>query len=147
MMGLPPFQAHCVFCRIAAGQIPCYKVYEDEHLLAFLDINPVSRGHLLVIPKGHWERLDQMPSEVAAELGRVIPMLGKAVMNATGLTDWNLLQNNGKSAGQVVEHVHFHLIPRRVGDGLGYRWPAGKLPDAEARVLMEAIQQARGSQA
>ncbi len=143
-MGLPPFEPHCVFCKIVAGQIPCYKVYEDDQTLAFLDINPVARGHLLVIPKGHWERLDQMPSDVTAALGQVLPMLGKAVMTATGLPDWNLLQNNGKTAGQVVDHVHFHIIPRRVGDGLGYRWPAGKLTDPEARVLMDAIQKARG---
>jgi histidine triad (HIT) family protein len=116
----------CIFCKIIAGQIPCTKVYEDASCLAFMDIAPISPGHTLVIPKKHYEAIREMPAEAAAALFRPVPGLAAAVqagMQAQGL---NVLQNNGRIAGQAVDHLHVHLIPRREGDGLGYRWPAQK---------------------
>lgn len=121
-----------IFSRIVAGEIPCHKVYEDTHVLAFLDINPISRGHTLVIPKRAVAQLDQLPDEDAAAIGRVLPRLCRAVLKATGASAYNVLQNNGALAHQAVFHIHFHIIPKfSDADGLGIRWPAGKL-DAEA---------------
>lgn len=130
---------NCLFCKIAAGQIPCHRVYEDAGVLAFLDIGPLARGHTLVIPKTHFTTLDQMPPEAVALCAGVLPKLSRAVCEATGATAWNILQNNGTAAQQSVGHVHFHIIPRAAGDAIGYRWNAGKLDAADAKTLVEKI--------
>lgn len=125
-----------IFDKIIAGEIPCHKVYEDQHLLAFLDIGPLSPGHTLVIPKECKAHLHQLSDESAAAIGRVLPRLCDAVMKATGATAYNVLQNNGSAAHQVVMHVHFHIIPR-IGDrGLGIDWNAGKLDAPAAAALL-----------
>jgi histidine triad (HIT) family protein len=105
--------AETIFARIIRGEIPCHKVYEDDHVLAFLDIGPLSEGHTLVIPKEPAVTLDQLSDESAAALGRVLPRICRAVLAETGARAYNVLQNNGESAHQVVEHVHFHVIPTR----------------------------------
>ncbi len=138
-MAEPRRDPDCIFCKIIAGKIPSHAVYEDEHVLSFLDIGPLSRGHTLIIPKGHYVTLDEVPAETAAACGRAAKAVGAAVVASTGCAGWNLLQNNGSVAGQVVMHVHFHIIPRDEGDGLGYRWPAGKLDDQAAAELKAAI--------
>src|SRR5688572_21162813 len=102
--------AETVFSKILRGEIPCNKVYEDDHVLAFLDIMPLSTGHTLVIPKEPAATLDQLSDDAAAAIGRVLPRLCRAVMAATGATDYNILQNNGAPAHQAVFHVHFHII-------------------------------------
>lgn len=109
--------ADCLFCKIIAGDIPAAKVYEDDKVLAFLDINPVNPGHTLVIPKEHYPRLSETPGDVAAEVMRVLPDIAKAVMAASGAPAFNVGINNGSLAGQVVEHTHFHIMPRQEGDG------------------------------
>jgi histidine triad (HIT) family protein len=129
----------CIFCKIAAGQIPCYKIYEDERVLAFLDVGPLALGHSLVVPKAHYARLEDMPPQEVGRCTEVVRRLAPGVLAAAGAADWNFLQNNGASAQQSVAHVHFHIIPRRDGDGLGYRWPAGKLDSAGAARLQAAI--------
>jgi histidine triad (HIT) family protein len=143
MSDLPPTPGRpdpdCIFCKIGAGQIPCYKIHEDSQVLVFLDIGPLSRGHCLVVPKAHYETLDQVPEDLIAACVALVPRLSRAVLAATGAKAWNLLQNNGSVAGQAVGHVHFHLIPRAPGDGLGYRWPAGKLDPALGASLAETI--------
>ncbi len=112
-----------IFSKIIAGDIPCHKVYEDKSVLAFLDINPVSTGHTLVIPKEPAATLDSLSDEAAADLGRVLPRIARAVMAATGTTEYNILQNNGPRAHQAVFHVHFHIIPKEIdGAGLGVGW-------------------------
>ncbi len=111
-----------IFDKILAGQIPCHRVYEDEHLLAFLDINPISLGHTLVIPKERAAFLHELGEESAAAIGRALPRLCRAVLHATGATAYNILQNNGASAHQAVFHVHFHIIPRMAETGLGVGW-------------------------
>src|SRR5262245_22725938 len=120
--------ADTVFKKIIAGELPCHKVYEDGQVLAFLDINPLSRGHTLVIPKEPAETLDQLSDEAAAALGRVLPRICRAVMAVTGVHEYNVLENNGRGAHQVVMHVHFHIIPKpNAQEGLGIGWPAGKV--------------------
>ena len=129
--------AETVFAKIVRGEIPCHPVYEDELVLAFLDINPLSRGHVLVIPKASAETLDQVDDDTAAALGRALPRVARAVLKATGATAYNVLQNNGAAAHQAVFHVHFHIIPIDGDDGLGIEWHAKKLEDGEA--LAKAI--------
>lgn len=135
--------AETIFSKIIRGEIPCHKVYEDERVLAFLDIGPLSHGHTLVIPKEPAATLDQLSDESAAALGRVMPRLCRAVMRATGATAFNVLQNNGAAAHQAVMHVHFHIIPRfehrPEGGGLGISWKAQKLEPAAAKELAGAI--------
>jgi histidine triad (HIT) family protein len=121
-----------IFSKIIRGEIPCHRVYEDALVLAFLDIAPLSPGHTLVIPKEPAATLDQLSEESAAAIGRVLPKICRAVMQATGTAAYNVLQNNGAIAHQAVPHVHFHIIPRPSElKGLGIRWSAGQL-DAEA---------------
>lgn len=114
--------ADTIFSKIIKGEIPSHKVYEDDKVFAFLDIGPLSRGHTLVIPKEAVPTLDQLSDESAAAIGRVLPRLCRAVMKATGAKDFNVLQNNGATAHQVVMHVHFHIIPKFGNDGLGIEW-------------------------
>lgn len=132
--------AETVFSRIIRGEIPCHRVYEDDHVLAFLDVAPLSRGHTLVIPKEPAETLDRLSDEAAAAVGRVLPRIARAVLAATGAGAYNVLQNNGRQAHQAVMHVHFHIIPKYPdGSGLGISWPAGRLDEAEGRELSAQI--------
>ena len=119
-----------IFGKIIRGEIPCHRVYEDEQVLAFLDVNPIARGHTLVIPKEAVVTLDQLSDDSAAAIGRVLPRIARAVLAATGARAYNVLQNNGTMAHQAVMHVHFHIIPKwDDGSGLGVGWNASKLAD------------------
>ena len=132
--------ATTIFTKIIAGEIPCFRVYEDDKVLAFLDINPLSRGHTLVIPKEPAETIDQLSEDSASALGRVLPRLSRAILRATGASAFNILQNNGTAAHQAVMHVHFHIIPKFAdGSGLGIQWPAGSLGADEGKQLATAI--------
>ena len=131
--------ANCIFCKIVAGQIPCHKILEDDTVLAFLDVGPLSPGHALVIPKEHYGTIDEVPDKLAASCAAVIPRLSRAIMAATGSTAWNVLQNNGQLAHQAVGHVHFHIIPKTDVAGLGMLWPTTQLEDKEARKMLAAI--------
>jgi histidine triad (HIT) family protein len=125
--------AETIFTKILRGDIPCHRVYEDAHVLAFLDVNPLSRGHTLVIPKEPAATLDQLSDDAAAAIGRVLPRIARAVMAATGTRDYNVLQNNGASAHQAVFHVHFHVIPKQAdGAGLELDWAAHALDGGAA---------------
>lgn len=128
-----------IFDKILDGAIPCHRVYEDEHVLAFLDIAPLSRGHTLVIPKERAAGLHELSADAAAALGRVLPRICRAVMRASGATAYNLLQNNGRDAHQAVMHVHFHVIPKLGAAGLVLNWKYGKLGDSEAQALLRDI--------
>jgi histidine triad (HIT) family protein len=131
--------ADTIFGKLIRGEIPCHRIYEDDRVLAFLDVNPISFGHTLVIPKEPAETLAELSEESASALGRVLPRLCRAVMQATGTKDYNVLQNNGTSAHQAVMHVHFHIIPRpNERSGLGIIWPARKLEsDAGAKLAQD----------
>lgn len=129
-----------IFSKIIRGDIPCHKIYEDEHVLAFLDINPISRGHTLIIPKEEAATLDALSDEASAAIGRVLPRICRAVKAVSGCEAFNVLQNNGPLAHQAVFHVHFHVIPKPgSGGGLGIDWPAGTLAGEEGAALAEAI--------
>ena len=132
--------ADTIFGKILSGHIPCHKVYEDERVLAFLDINPLSVGHTLVIPKEAVETLDRLSDESAAALGRVLPRICRAVIAATGVTEYNVLENNGAGAHQAIPHVHFHIIPKpNPAQGLGVGWPAGSLSPKDGQQLAQKI--------
>jgi len=131
-----------IFARILAGEIPCHRVHEDAHVLAFLDIAPLAPGHVLVIPKEEQATLGELSDESAAAIGRVLPRICRAVCAATGATEYNVLQNNGPGAHQEVMHVHFHVIPRLESRGLGLQWQAGELGEDAgelARRITEAM--------
>ncbi|KJZ76194.1 Hit family protein 1 [Hirsutella minnesotensis 3608] len=128
--------ASCTFCRIIKGEIPCMKLFESDKTLAFLDIGPLSKGHALVIPKYHGQKLADIPDE---HLTEVLPTLKKLVA-ATGATDYNILQNNGAIAHQQVDHVHFHMIPKpNKTEGLGINWPATTGDMDKLKTLCEQI--------
>ncbi len=132
-----------IFSKILRGEIPCHKVYEDEQVLAFLDIGPLSYGHTLVIPKEQAATLDTLSDEASAAIGRVLPRLCRAVKAVTGVEQFNVLQNNGALAHQAVFHVHFHIIPKpNSDDGLGIKWPAGKLDPDNGKKLAGALRAA-----
>ena len=129
----------CLFCKIVAGSIPCTKVYEDAHVLSFLDIGPISPGHTLLVPKKHYGAIMEMPAGEVAALFEPVAALAAAVKAAVGAEGINVLQNNGPTAGQVVPHLHIHLIPRWPDDGLGFRWPAREADVAVLARQAEAI--------
>jgi histidine triad (HIT) family protein len=132
--------ADTIFSKIINGEIPCQRVYEDDRVLAFLDIAPLSRGHTLVIPKQPAVTLEELSDESAAAIGRVLPRICRAVLRATGATEYNVLQNNGPAAHQAVMHVHFHIIPKYAdGSGLGIDWQPGHLDPQRARELAASI--------
>jgi histidine triad (HIT) family protein len=129
-----------VFSKILRGEIPAHRVYEDDRVLAFLDVGPLSRGHLLVIPKEPAETLDELSDESAAAIGRVLPRLARALKRVTGVAEYNVLQNNGRLAHQAVFHVHFHLIPKPSEElGLGVGWKPQKLDQADAAQLASEL--------
>jgi histidine triad (HIT) family protein len=129
-----------VFTKILQGEIPCHKLYEDDQVLAFLDVGPLSPGHALVIPKEPAETLAQLSDASAAAIGRVLPRLCRAIQEATGCPAYNILQNNGRTAHQAVMHVHFHIIPKPDENrGLDIGWPAGTLDPSTGAQLASRI--------
>ncbi|KAF6812531.1 hit family protein 1 [Colletotrichum musicola] len=128
--------ASCIFCKIIKGEIPCFKLFESDKTLAFLDINPLSRGHALVIPKYHGAKLADIPDE---HLTEILPVVKKLVA-ASGADDYNVLQNNGRIAHQMVDHVHFHMIPKPNGtEGLGVGWPQQATDMDKLKALFEEL--------
>ncbi|MFA5142103.1 MAG: HIT family protein [Candidatus Woesearchaeota archaeon] len=120
----------CIFCKIAKGEIPSAKVYEDKDVIAFLDISPVNKGHTLVLPKHHYETIMETPEFLLHNIMDVIKKVSK-VLVITKKGGVNVCQNNGKAAGQLVNHVHFHVIPRHEGDGHKFDWKNTKYKDAK----------------
>ena len=131
----------CIFCKIAAGLIPVTKIYEDRILLAFLDIGPISDGHTLIIPKQHFEKLHDCPPDLLGQVSSRLGKIAKAVADALNADGYNLLCNNGSAAGQIVKHLHFHIIPRNTGDGLFDRWPAYKYKHGKIEQIADKIRQ------
>jgi histidine triad (HIT) family protein len=132
-----PTDADCVFCKIVAGRIPCFKLLEDDATIAFMDINPVNPGHALAVAKGHWPTVDVIPPEAVAAVAKTAQRVAKAVMAELRPNGVNLMQANGSGAGQSVPHLHIHIIPRRPGDDLLFNWQ----PKAGERAEIEAVWQ------
>ncbi|BBW97293.1 MULTISPECIES: HIT family protein [Geobacillus] len=138
---------NCIFCRIVNGELPAAKVYEDEHVLAFLDISQVTKGHTLVIPKVHTENVFTLTSDVAGRLFSVVPAIANALKHAFSPVGLNVLNNNGEQAGQTVFHYHLHLIPRYgKGDGFGAVWKshASDYTPADLQTIAAAIREQLG---
>ncbi|MBU8905459.1 HIT family protein [Desertibacillus haloalkaliphilus] len=113
----------CIFCKITKGEIPSAKVYEDEHVLAFIDISQVTKGHTLVIPKVHQKDIFELSPDVASHLYSVVPKIANAIKKQFNPIGLNTVNNNGEAAGQTVFHYHLHLLPRYgEGDGFGAVW-------------------------
>jgi histidine triad (HIT) family protein len=134
-----------IFSRILKGEIPCHRVYEDEHVLAILDVFPLAPGHTLVIPKEAAPTLDKLSDESSAAIGRVLPRIARAVLAATGATAFNVLQNNGVSAHQAIFHVHFHIIPKFEDRGLGVGWTPMTVEASDLKALGEKIARSAAS--
>jgi histidine triad (HIT) family protein len=130
-----PTDATCVFCKIVAGQLPSFKLLEDEATIAFMDINPVNPGHALAVAKGHWPTVDVIPADVLAAVARTAQKIAKAAMTALKPAGVNLVQANGSAAGQSVPHLHIHIMPRRPADDVSLNWE----PKAGDRAEIEAI--------
>ena len=124
----------CVFCKIIAGQVPSKKLFETEKVEAFLDAFPSTKGHSLIIPKKHYETLLEIPEEDLKEVIVVAKKVAEAIVNATKADGFSLVQNNKEAAGQLVKHVHFHIVPRFKDDGLKLTFPSNQ---AEEKVLLE----------
>ena len=107
----------CIFCKIIKREIPSNKIYEDDNVYAFLDINPVNPGHTLVVPKDHYELLEDMPDDLLADVIKAVKKINIAIKKALDTDSTNIGLNNGKSAGQLVPHMHFHIMPRFKNDG------------------------------
>lgn len=136
----------CVFCKIVVAEVPAAVVYENESVISFLDVNPLAEGHLLVIPREHYSGVVDMPPAQCGALFSAAPTLGRALMEVTGAEGFNVLLNHGRAAGQVVSHVHCHLVPRKAGDGLGYRWNAKEYSPGRDAELTAAYQKALAQQ-
>jgi histidine triad (HIT) family protein len=129
---------NCLFCKIVAGEIPSTKVFEDETSFAFLDIAPVSKGHTLIVPKVHAENLISASAETLSAMMPTVQLMAKAAVKAVGAEGFNLHVNNGRASGQLVDHLHFHIIPRFAHDGLEH-WPKIAYAEGEAQVVGEKI--------
>ncbi len=133
---------NCVFCAIAAGEIPCFKVYEDEEVMAYLDINPFSKGHTLVIPKEHTSGLLDTSDETLAKIIASVKKVASHLKETLPCEGFNILQNNGAVAGQTVMHVHFHIVPRYESDGEGISFANQKGDMDELKALAEKLRMA-----
>lgn len=129
----------CIFCKIVDGSIPSKQVHNDENVVAFLDINPATRGHVVVIPKKHSVDLGDIDNETLNKVMAVVKKMAEKVssqMNAPGV---NILQNNGRHAGQIVNHIHFHIIPRYDNDGIFIKFPRMQLSEEEMKDIQKKL--------
>ncbi len=131
----------CIFCKIINGEIPSYKIYEDEECLVFLDINPINPGHALIIPKKHYKTIIDAPVKLVEHLMGVVKKISESVKNELEPFGINILQNNGVKAGQEIPHMHIHVIPRFEGDRRHYRvkWKPRKLDKKQMKNLQERL--------
>lgn len=129
----------CVFCKIINNEIPSYKVYEDENVIAILDISQATIGHTLVIPKAHFESMLDISEEVLSNVFMVVKKVTKQLEKTLNICDFNILNNVGSVAGQTVNHFHIHIIPRRENDGFNIDFPSNKLTQDEFIELLNRI--------
>lgn len=133
---------NCLFCKIANGDIPSATIYEDRYFRAFMDVNPASPGHCLIVPREHFDNIYDLDGETAGRLFTLATGIARALREALACDGLNLVQNNGEAAGQTVGHFHLHLIPRYKGDGVGLLWKPNKISDEELEELRAKIKKA-----
>jgi len=134
--------SECIFCRIVAGEIPSAQVYEAERVLAILDIKPVTPGHTLLLAKDHVPDVVGASPALLSALIEALPVVSRGVVAATKADGLNVLINSGRAAGQLIPHLHVHLIPRHRGDGLHLEWSPGSYHEGEMEKWREHIAQA-----
>jgi len=113
----------CIFCKITRGEVPSARILDTDEAIAFLDINPVSHGHALLVPKAHHANLNELPDALAGAVGSLLPRLCRAIAAATGSQGLNIIVNSGRAAGQTIDHCHWHIIPRFRDDPVNWPWP------------------------
>ena len=127
---------NCIFCKLATGEIPSYTVYEDDTFRAILDAAPANEGHTLILPKAHYENLDELPEETAANAMRLAKKIATRLRDRVHCDGVNIMQNNGAAAGQTVMHYHLHVIPRKEGDGHLAPWtPLTRTPEEQEATI------------
>jgi len=129
----------CIFCKIIKGEIPSKKLLETDSVIAILDIGPMSPGHSLVIPKKHCETFLELPENLYENTLKSVKTLAAAILSATNADGFNLFQNNGRCAGQAVNHVHFHIVPRKERDSVSFAWKPGSYKEGEMDQIAEKI--------
>jgi histidine triad (HIT) family protein len=130
---------NCVFCNIISGTILSFKIFEDDNLVAILDINPITPGHTLIIPKQHFETLLDIPDDLLERLIKKMKEIIPAILKITNSEGFNLLQNNKRCSGQAIPHAHFHIIPRHTNDGVRFNWSPQKYREGEAEKFAQQI--------
>ena len=137
-----PTDGSCIFCKIVAGEIPCFKLFEDEATIAFMDINPVNPGHALAVAKGHWPTIDVIPPEILAGVAKTAQRVARAVVGELKPEGVNLLQANGAAAGQSVPHLHIHVVPRQANDRVTLNWDYRPGDKAEIEAIWRRLKAA-----
>lgn len=130
---------NCIFCKIANGEIPSKTIYEDESFRVILDLGPATKGHALILPKDHFANLYELPDDVAAKVMQLAKKMATQMTEKLGCDGFNLVQNNGETAGQTVFHFHLHLIPRYEDDGQTIGWTPGSPSQEELEEIKNAI--------
>lgn len=129
----------CIFCKIAAGEIPSKTLYEDQKFRVILDLGPATKGHTLILPKAHAANLFELPEETAAEVMVLAKKIANIMRERLACDGLNLVQNNGETAGQTVNHFHLHMIPRYVGDGQKIGWVPNEVTQEELESVRQEI--------
>ena len=129
----------CIFCKLSNGDIPTNALYEDDVVKVIFDLNPASKGHVLILPKNHFDDIYSMDDATAAHVFQVAVKVAKAMKETLGCEGLNIVQNNGEIAGQTVFHFHMHLIPRYEGDGVGLTWKPGTLTDEDREEILAKV--------
>jgi histidine triad (HIT) family protein len=128
----------CIFCKIVAGDIPCHKVYEDDKVMAFFDILPISQGHTIVVPKKHEADVEALTDEEYTAMAMAVKKIGKAMLEGLEVKGYSIFLDNKSAANQHVPHAHFHVVPRAEGDGLE-RWPQSGYGEGEAEHCLKKV--------
>ena len=131
--------AECPFCKIVSGELPTAKVYEDQDFVAFLDIRPANPGHTLIVPKKHYAFLPELPEELNSNFLQLVKIIAQAQIEALNAEGVNVLQNNGSIAGQVVPHIHFHVIPRFKDDNLSFSWEPKPMKEEQLTEIQKRL--------
>ena len=132
----------CIFCQIVSGKLPAERILEDPLCLAILDINPLRPGHTLILPKEHQETLLDLPEKTLSHLTKQAQIVSRGLLKAGETEGYNLFANNHKCSGQAIPHFHFHLVPRRTGDGIKFQWNTGVYGEDEMRAWGKRIREA-----